>query len=607
MKYTTYDRKGRCQRSVEVKRTNRKVVTLVLVSLLCVGVITCFSNISVVNADVIGYYIQDDGWIMAYAPTYEIAHDKATGQYLDDESTDVFVGQYNTSVSYNIYRGYLLFNTATLPDTATVTSAVLSLYITDDESDTDFNVTIQNGQPTYPHIPLQTGDYYYSYYSGDGGSRNTSSISGVGYWNITFSEDGLDWLSLTGNTKLCLRSSNDINDISSTGDEYIIFYSAEMGGQQKARLYITYTVPSTPTEGQYSYTFYGPFSEETGYALEENVTVHVYSSEGAAYDSFLLDETYIYNVSTYVEFFQFTFEDNSTREYWMDPSESNITTIYVFWGETTTYTVTFTDTTGVLNTYPFVTVKRYINGTLYTVEKRKVDSENKIVVNVIPYRTYQLFIGESTAYSFGDLTFGASTSITLAVKSLMFPEAVIMGYRYVRCYANRDMSSGTVYAYYQDLLEETINVTISIYYQSNSSLVTTSTQYVNEWSYSTSSLDNETDYFLTMQIYHTTFDYLTYRQVLPRLFTDSNPWDLSIFGGDSLPFSLTYIIGIFAIMSVAGAFSAVNTVLGLFSTICTAIIIAYVQWLPIPVDVLVFAFALIVIFAIATLRRHTYS
>jgi hypothetical protein len=87
----------------------------------------------------------------------------------------------------------------------------------------DFLLTIQNGQPVYPHNPLQTGDYAKSHYSGNGGYLNTVNFVN-GRNNITLTS--LNWINRNGITKLCLRSNRDINGTIPTGNEFVNVYSA---------------------------------------------------------------------------------------------------------------------------------------------------------------------------------------------------------------------------------------------------------------------------------------------------------------------------------------------------------------------------------------------
>ena len=71
----------------------------------------------------------------------------------------------------------------------------------------------------------------------DGGSRSTSDgLSESAYWNITLNSDGLDMLDVDGITKLCLRSQEDIDDSTPSGDEYITFNSRDVSEATAAKL-----------------------------------------------------------------------------------------------------------------------------------------------------------------------------------------------------------------------------------------------------------------------------------------------------------------------------------------------------------------------------------
>lgn len=111
--------------------------------------------------------------------------------------------------SYTISRMVLIFDTSTIPSGSTVNSAVLSIPYSDLVNVEDFDIVIQNGQPTYPHVPLEVGDYDQSKYAGDGGSINTTEIGGSPF-EITLNATGRSWLNLGGTTKLMLRSSLEI-------------------------------------------------------------------------------------------------------------------------------------------------------------------------------------------------------------------------------------------------------------------------------------------------------------------------------------------------------------------------------------------------------------
>lgn len=153
-----------------------------------------------------------------------------------------YIGQNWNGYDYSEWRAYAAFDTSSIPDTAVITSATLKIYGYQDASTTDFYITVQNGQPTYPHAPVVVGDYNKAYYSGDGGSLTTVGFSTSGYNSITLNADGMSWISLTGVTKFCLRSSRDISGAAPSGNEFVAF-----GSTGVTVLEVTYTELTTPT------------------------------------------------------------------------------------------------------------------------------------------------------------------------------------------------------------------------------------------------------------------------------------------------------------------------------------------------------------------------
>jgi len=181
-----------------------------------------------------------DGWIENSSGLYVTARN-ASGGSVSASAMIFYVGQKFDPMGYFIYKGFTFFNTSAIPDDATITSATLSLYGEVDASDQDFFLIIQNGQPASPHDPLQSDDYYHGNYSGNGGSLNTTGFSSSGYNNITLNSTGRSWINKTGMTKLCLRSSRDINSIAPTINEYVRIYTSEQGSGYKPKLIVVYT------------------------------------------------------------------------------------------------------------------------------------------------------------------------------------------------------------------------------------------------------------------------------------------------------------------------------------------------------------------------------
>jgi len=312
-----------------------------------------------------------DGEMYAMDADYDTARTQQNADDKDTTYSEARIGQQYDDENgfYYVLRCYLYFDTSLLPSNANVTSVTLSIYIFINNSDTDFNVTIQNGQPTYPHVPLENGDFYHAHYIGNGGSRSTSEISGHGYWNITFSSEGLDWINLDGTTKLCLRSSRDISgNVPTTSDEYITIYTHEKGNSYVPKLYVTYEYEGV------QYVFHGPFNEKTG-LKEGNITVWVYPVDATPYN-FTLDGTYTLNETQRPLYFRFNLSEyNFSRFY---KPRSDYEEIYVFVPEDPYYyySIDLIDLVGVSNGYfeTYITV----NGTSYTIERRQIIHGNKL-------------------------------------------------------------------------------------------------------------------------------------------------------------------------------------------------------------------------------------
>lgn len=159
--------------------------------------------------------------------------------------TSATIGQHGATV--NIWRAFFYFDTSALPNDAIITTAQLRLYGKTNESVDDFDVVIQTGSAGHPADTLVIADYDKTFYSGDGGSFNTTTFTTVDYNNIDLNATGRSWINLTGTTKLCIRSSKDIAGSAPTQEEYIEVYTNDEDGTDKdPQLVITYwAVPVT--------------------------------------------------------------------------------------------------------------------------------------------------------------------------------------------------------------------------------------------------------------------------------------------------------------------------------------------------------------------------
>lgn len=363
-----------------------------------------------------------------------------------------------------------------------------------------------------------------------------------------------------------------------------------------------YDVGETPPSGEGStgnYTLYGPFDEDSGVWLNETVLVTAYYTQsGMSPMRFYLNGQYGFNMTVKPQYFRFTFSDNSTREYWMDPSEST-TQIYVFKSDTIPYTINFFDTTGILSRYPYITIKRYVNGTLFTVEKRKVDSYKSILANLVYTRTYQIILGnELTTYVFGDLTMTSQTGIQLVLRGVDFPEETLFLQKYVRVYGLRNDTVITIYYEDTKLVTTSVDITIN---SGNLAEVYSTTIYSNSFTLEWNEALHNIDYQVTVVIHHGTYGDLTWKQYFIGGNTEP-PFSLAFLGDWN--FDSTFLIPALLILCVAGSFSKLNAEVGAILMVITAIILTSMGWIPIPAGMLVTAMVLAILMGLMYAKRR---
>jgi len=528
-----------------------------------------------------------DGYCTYLSSTdYETVHNAATADTYDFTGEYLYVGQGPT---YYVDRSYLYFDTSLLPDNANITSAVLSIYISSDASDADFNVTVQNGQPTYPHMPLQPSDYYYGYYTGNGGSRNTTTISGTGYWNITLNSQGRSWIKTDGVTKLCLRSSRDINSQEPTENEEIVFYALEGGQAYAPKLYVFYEY-----EGA-EYIFYGPFNEKTG-LKEGNITVWVYPASGTPYN-FTLDGEETIEEEQRPLYFRFNLSEyNFSRFY---KPRSDYEEIYVFHPEDPYYyySIDLIDLVGVSNGY----FETYIivNGTSYTIERRQIIHGNKLpFVFTWGWQYGFRVVCDQGTYDLGHYTPLAEQTITVTLSPFSFPSGYT-AYEDITLTANRTSNTQIVVAY-EDSAERTnyVNVTIYRVASKNTLIKEYSTQQdTNTLSLAWNEAEADRDYVVKIIVNHADYGTLSWTFNCHRTSAGSNPWDFDFLG--TWPVNSSQIIAFAIVMCVFACFSVKDSALGLFVGIVVAAFLVYIGWLAISWTLVSITLCLAVFYALS--------
>lgn len=182
-----------------------------------------------------------DGYIQSLGATYSTV--RGAGDDLSaDTASDLSVGQAYAG-PYFVFESFLRFDTSSLTSGATVSAAVLSLVLSDDNSGTDF--TLEARSSTWGGS-LQTSDWVNGGSLGSSNllaSRSTSGMTSVGTrYDLTSDAAFPGAVSKTGNTDIFLSSSRQRGNNTPTGLEFQAYYSADQSGTTSdPRLVVTYT------------------------------------------------------------------------------------------------------------------------------------------------------------------------------------------------------------------------------------------------------------------------------------------------------------------------------------------------------------------------------
>lgn len=562
---------------MEVKKTKGTIgaQTKTLLILICLSVslfIVCFSvtpaqasESYIITVDCQSY----DGFAYGSNVVYGTARNQSTASSTSATTTKMYVGQIYDAGIYSIYRSFLYYDTSIIPTDATIDNATVSIKVSTSTPANDFNISIQNGQPTYPHLPFVATDYIYSVYSGDGGNISTSTVSVDTYVNITMTSAGIGYLDVDGTTKLCIRSDADINNTAPSGIDLLSFYATEQGIEESPKLYIGYTLTYN-----YVINFYGPYTED---GLRNYAGINCsFTRPTQATLTFELNGTYAATAATDTRLVVTSdVGNNYTRVYYL-LYDQWYEDIYMFYPDSlfAAYYVTLVDFVGVTNGYLESILN--INGTDRIIERQRVDVANEIPF-VLSWGTsykFRLICDEGT-YTWQSLIAGGDTTISLVVTSLIFPPDTIH-ISDISLSATR-LTDITIQALYDDAAELTDWVYISftelgettpVYYTNN----TGNTQNIT-WSDAVPSKN----YVVYFEINHQEEGTITYNIVVPTIIDEDNPWDFS-WMGDWGGIDSTQLIAFIIVIGVFGAFSIGSVDVGIIATLITAAILILIGW-----------------------------
>lgn len=182
---------------------------------------------------------------------YNTCRNHTNGQVVTGPLT---CGQYENAGDFWVCRNFLAFNTSTIPDEATITSAHVALVVyQDDYIGPGFNITLQQAKAPVPHTPLISTDYWKGSFPSDVtkatmANKNISGYTDGSWFNMSLNASGVAWINESGFTYLVMRSDQDVlRDAPGAGvNEWIQFYATSgVTPGYNPRLVVNYTVPSS--------------------------------------------------------------------------------------------------------------------------------------------------------------------------------------------------------------------------------------------------------------------------------------------------------------------------------------------------------------------------
>lgn len=204
------------------------------------------------------FYPTIDGRLSGNATTWAGIHDAATPNFgtntTETESPFAFSAKVSASDWY-VYRTIYNINTAALPDTDTIDSAVFSAYGSAIEAadDADSSSAVLVGASPASDTALVDGDYD-SLGTTSFGSIAISAWSRVAYNDFTLNASGLAYISKTGYTNFGGRTELDRANTEPTGRNIAdCFFMDETGTTKDPKLVVEHTTPAAGPANLKSY------------------------------------------------------------------------------------------------------------------------------------------------------------------------------------------------------------------------------------------------------------------------------------------------------------------------------------------------------------------
>ena len=188
-----------------------------------------------------------DGYIQNSNAVFATSRDATVGTSSSDSATQSVAPQCSfANGTYYIDRGFLLFDTSSIPDDNTVTNAIISLWHIDigngGDVDGDSVHFVSSSPASNTAIVLEDFDQIGSV---SFGSYDLTVVFNA-YTDTNLNSSGLANISKTGVSKFATRVGGDLNNIAPTGlNQQTIYFAEQTGTANDPKLVVTYLLPTT--------------------------------------------------------------------------------------------------------------------------------------------------------------------------------------------------------------------------------------------------------------------------------------------------------------------------------------------------------------------------
>lgn len=482
-----------------------------------------------------------------------------------------------------VYRSYIKWSTATIPDNSTILGVRLNLYTV--AGTNNHNIWSMAGDPSIQsnaqnYADCANGHIYGSYIS----AATTQQ-------HVTLSAQAASDL------QALLASDYFAVGIPNSGSTDTIKSSEGAGAtiKQSPTLIVYYSY-----KGIY-YTFSSKWENGTdNYPL----TVTVTSPDGVTTIDLSASAAYGFTLRPAL----ITWQTGAYLRQITPISDTGAFTLLTPVSTATPYYVTLYDITGQLNNGGWMETYRYVGPTLTLVERETLTSNlanNPVILGLNEYYKVQVITNgiPPVTINLGNVVALTSPNFYFYVTNMQFDQKIQTTENYVRIQAIRSPAT-TVNVLYNDTRSDTTFVEVTfkywngtIAYYANSTGAPDPSNIIFNWA----AANNVTDYLLFVSAtggYFGTYEGV-FEVMHPVAF--ASPFDLTFFGFSAA--TQGYVIPLALILATAAVFSPASLALGAVATSATAALLYAFGWLNQSPLILAFAFGLSIILALTELRR----